>query len=97
METDELAQWFCPACKARIRIRYKSYLDEGTLAEQEYYCPNGCCEGGYYYGNYYERIGPVEWEYSWHETKEEWTARLEQRNAALAEARAVFEDNRGAK
>ncbi len=40
----------CPVCGALEEQRYKD-VDEGIILEEATYCPNGCSEYRYAYGN----------------------------------------------
>ena len=44
-------KWNCPVCGTEVVITYQSTLGEGTLAEQEEECPNGCWSESFYYGS----------------------------------------------
>lgn len=80
----------CPVCGALEEQRYKD-VDEGTILEEATYCPNGCSEYRYAYGNCEERLGSTEWYWSLNEMTDEFERRHHERLAVIEALKTKFD------
>lgn len=73
--------WPCPVCGTDIKVTHQSTLD-GTLAEQDEECPNGCWASSFLYGSHQERIGEEVWTWYCTESNEDCKKRRQEMKLA---------------
>jgi hypothetical protein len=76
----------CPICGTAVVEDYRDYI-EHTLCESADHCPCGCYSFDFAYGASRERIGEVEWQWSYNESQEDWDKRRVERQAVIEEIR----------